>query len=468
MTYLKAFVATLVPAYLSVQSATADNLQVSQQAKPVSKDRYKLRGVFSASMLSVVPLVAQAQTGVSGGPIVPPTLPPTETQNQLVAPGQVRPTTPMSPGEATRRYWTQERLDAAKPMGLAPSPVSPNQPGPIFQVPPRPPAHLNNIRVPGSPPTVNVPPDFSRRRSISPRLPASVTPIAPGDARPRSPSPPPSPAASGSEGSMFTTARVFPDDAVSQFPYRAVGKLFFNDRGPNGTNPPAGWECSASVTAWRVVLTAGHCVSKGDANALNRYIYSDFVFIPAYDNGAQPYGSWTAESVWVSNAWYSSGAVPNEQDVAMLVVSDQVIGGATHRIGEVTGYLGRWTHSLAGNEVTMLGYPGNLDAGQKMEYSHSQAFADGGSNTAIYGSAMSHGASGGPWIQDFGVAPTWTPGVSDPSVPLGTNMVVGVLSYVPCFAAVWCPSKWAGASIFDDRFIDLYNTACGTNPANCK
>src|SRR5579872_1571211 len=58
---------------------------------------------------------------------------------------------------------------------------------------------------------------------------------------------------------------------------------------------------------------------------------------------------------------------------------------------------------IENDNVTMLGYPCNLDSCLKMEETGAQAFESGGNNTTIYGSAMRGGASGGPWIQDYGI-----------------------------------------------------------------
>jgi hypothetical protein len=160
-----------------------------------------------------------------------------------------------------------------------------------------------------------------------------------------------------------------------------------------------------------------------------------------YDNGAKPLGSWTAESVWVSNAWYFLGTAPNEQDVGMLVVSDQPIGGGTHRIGEVTGLSWQLDKLARRQRSDDAWIPSESRRWPAYGIQSLTGIADGGNNTVKYGTAMSHGASGGPWVQDFGVAPNWTPGTSDPSVPMGTNMVVGVTSYGPCNMGVLCPQK---------------------------
>ena len=49
--------------------------------------------------------------------------------------------------------------------------------------------------------------------------------------------------------------------------------------------------CSGTATSSAngdVVTTAGHCVNEGPGAFV-----TNFAFVPAYDNGAAPYGTWT-------------------------------------------------------------------------------------------------------------------------------------------------------------------------------
>jgi hypothetical protein len=185
------------------------------------------------------------------------------------------------------------------------------------------------------------------------------------------------PEATSSYGAYFTTGRVSPDAALTTYPYSAAGKLFFTDPKTNQN-----FVCSASVLRPRIVVTAGHCVTKPSTNAANRYFFTNFLFVPAFNNGAAPFGSWTSRQQWVLNAWHnSSGSVPNPGDVAFLIMNDRVVAGQTRKIGEVTGWFGYATSSLVKNHVTMLGYPCNLDACQRLQATNAGSFASGGSNT---------------------------------------------------------------------------------------
>ena len=128
------------------------------------------------------------------------------------------------------------------------------------------------------------------------------------------------------------------------------------------------------------------------------------------------------------------------------------------KISYYTGYLGFATGGLAPNHLTALGYPCNLDSCTRMQRSDAQSFA-ASNNTAVVGSAMRGGASGGPWIQDFGVRPSSNPAIAG----LGANYQRGNSSYGP---TAYEP-KYLGASIWDSRWVSIKNTACAHRAGNC-
>jgi V8-like Glu-specific endopeptidase len=259
------------------------------------------------------------------------------------------------------------------------------------------------------------------------------------------------PDATSAFGAHFTTSRVFPDSTTVYYPYRTAGKLFFHDPRTGGN-----FVCSASVLRPRIIVTAGHCVTHPSTSIFFRYFYTNFIFVPAYNNGSAPYGVWVPSQEWITNTWYfSDGSVPNQQDVGILIARDQGT-----KLGYITGWLGYYTNQLGNNNVTMLGYPCNLDSCGKMEETFAQTFEYGGNNTYIYGSAMKGGASGGPWIQDFGISPAGAPfGL------LGNNYLVGVTSYQPNDTSL----MYLGASNLDSRFLSLLSSACGAaTSGNCN
>lgn len=257
----------------------------------------------------------------------------------------------------------------------------------------------------------------------------------------------------------FNTSRIFPYATVKQYPLSAVGRLYFTDQ-----RTRRNYICSASVIAPRIVLTAGHCVVKPSAGPTGRYFYTKFNFVPALSGIHAPFGTWTATRALVSTIWSKSdGSVPNAQDVGLLIMADQTIDGRNARIGDVTGTLGTVTDALLPNQLTILGYPGSFDRGQRMAVTQAGLGEAVDPNTAIYGSTFTGGSSGGPWLQNFGILADG----QDP--PIGaTNAVVAVTSYGPAKGR----PNYLGASNLMGRgqpggFGDLFDAACGLAPGNC-
>lgn len=269
------------------------------------------------------------------------------------------------------------------------------------------------------------------------------------------------PTAAGTFGAYYTSTRVFPlftgstapYSADRAYPYRTVGKLFFSING-------APYLCSASVIQRRVVATAGHCVHSGN---LASGFYSDFVFVPAYRDGAAPFKSWNWRLVTTTYAWATgNGAVPNAADYAMIEFDDQpfTTGGPALKLGNVVGWLGWQTNSLIPNHTSKLGYPCNLDNCQKMQDVTSNSFRPTDPNNVEYGSDARGGSSGGPWVQNFQVVQAG----GGAGVQNGSNRVVGVTSY----GYVSEDPKVQGASILDGRWVQLFNLVCGARAGNCN
>jgi V8-like Glu-specific endopeptidase len=269
------------------------------------------------------------------------------------------------------------------------------------------------------------------------------------------------PGAVGTLGAHYTSTRVFPMftganagfSADRAYPYITVGKLFFSVNG-------AGFVCSASAIQRRIVATAGHCVHSGSGGSSG--FHSNFLFVPAFRDGAAPLMSWNWSAAIVTNTWATGGGtVPNAADYAMIEFADQrpPTGGSPVALGFVTGWLGWQTLSLAANHTSKLGYPCNLDSCQKMQNVTSGAFRNTTPNNVEYGSDALGGSSGGPWVQNFQTLPTGGGTGSN----TGSNRVVGVTSYI--YTSL--DPKVQGASIPDNRWIQMLNSICGRLPGNC-
>lgn len=266
----------------------------------------------------------------------------------------------------------------------------------------------------------------------------------------------------GTAGLPYTTSQANASgDQTSKFwPYRAAGKLYFQI----GT---ANYVCSASLIKRGIVVTAAHCVANFGKSAF----YHNWEFVPAYNNGSAPYGTFTASSARIMTSYYNgtdSCAQPGvicQDDVAVLTMNKNSAGQYP---GTYTGWYGYgWNgYSYTGGkaQITQLGYPVALDGGLLMERNDAQgATTSGYSNNTYLGSLMTGGSSGGPWLVNFGNAPALN------GTGFGTaaahNTVVGVTSWGWVSTTV----KAQGAAPFtSSNIVVLVNASCAATPAACQ
>lgn len=346
----------------------------------------------------------------------------------------------IAPAASIEAYWTPERMQSAIPMDMPKADPS--------RTPAAAPASNGAATSrPGSAPTVDVGRGAERRLFVPNADKRTAAEVGPADF--------------GTAGYYHTTSRLFPNGAVRTYPNSAAGKLFFSDTVHGGN-----FVCSAAAITYRLIVTAGHCVAHGSTSAATRHFYSNILFVPAYNSGAAPFKQWPWVNATTTNNWFLSGSVPNAQDTAIVQVADVKFAGVFRRLGTVTGWLGWWT--LGGrqlnNHITQLGYPCNLDSCEREQINSAGGVGIVSNNLEI-GSLMGGGSSGGPWIQDYGVAPagasTYTAG----------NWVLATTSYQ--YLGTPSPQR-LGASIFQNAgyaghgFGDLWNTACGWSPTNCN
>jgi len=265
----------------------------------------------------------------------------------------------------------------------------------------------------------------------------------------------------GTSNHPFTTVRadlyynsVSDIDTNTGYPYRPAGKLFFKI----GTGS---FICSASLIKPGLVVTAAHCV----ANYGRKQFYGSWQFVPGYRNGAAPFGVWGAKTAYILTAYYNGTdgcavyGIVCPDDVALIVL--------TGTPGKSAGWFGYWygggytSNGLF--QITQLGYPAGLDNDAYMERTDSYGYRSAtNSNNTIIGSNMNGGSSGGPWVENFGLASVLTGETNGSFSP--QNVIVGVTSW----GYTSTLPKEQGASPFTFGNIQvLINAACGAYPGNC-
>ena len=407
------------------RSIYSSRLQVRDYQKLESNKarewRFPLAAALTIAALAVTPTIVRAQVADASLP--------------SLGPGQVSQMQAAKRPAEVEAYWTAERLLNAKPFDVTPQLGVDGRPMASAQAAPQ--ATGKSVKSKGAAPSVPTEArqskvlisqseleahqaDVQAQNAASPIIPQSFSPI----------------------NATFTTSRVFPPDATTTYPYSTVGALFWTDPADNSN-----WFCSASVLRPRVIATAGHCVASPATSTRAAHFHTNFMFIPGWRNGTAPFGTFTWRWATTTATWfYSNGSVPNAQDVGLIVMNDR----NGYKLGQYTGYLGYWTNQLAFNNVTMLGFPCNLDGCELLEANYAQTFEYGGNNTYIFGSNFGGGSSGGPYIRDFGRAPSGSLATE------GGNWLVAVNSYGP----VNLGYLYSGASNLNGEFLTLLSNAC--------
>ncbi|TNY38190.1 trypsin-like serine peptidase [Thermomonospora catenispora] len=167
---------------------------------------------------------------------------------------------------------------------------------------------------------------------------------------------------------------------------RTTGRVFFTYQGRTAS-------CSGSAVISQnrsTVITAGHCVK------LDGAWHTNWVFVPGYDNGNAPYGTWTARQTLATAQWAASENITYDVGAAVLnplngqyltdVVGGQAIGFNQSRTQPMYAF----------------GYPAAAPYdGSTLTYCSGTT-----SSSLLYGSIglvcdMTGGSSGGPWFSGF-------------------------------------------------------------------
>jgi V8-like Glu-specific endopeptidase len=297
------------------------------------------------------------------------------------AAGKVSTTVPATSGAglaSASGYWTAERMAKARPGDqLAPKSAAS---------------------------TAQSAPRSGPRGSVAPSAATKPLPRKPGSAHSRS----------GDVSTLAVSASA------------TVGRAFFH-------NPANGYDYSCSASALNsgskeLVLTAGHCVHGGAGGTW----MTNWVFVPLYNYGSQPYGQWSAKYFTTFNSWISSSDL--NRDVAMVTMWPNSSGALVNVVGG-NGLAWNWGFY---NPVTVLGYPAQYpyDGGWQ-QACQGTTTRFGSEYTVALQCGFTGGSSGGPWLLQY-----------DNNTGLGyANGAMSTLEPA---------TGWNRASYFDDAVYNMY------------
>lgn len=166
-----------------------------------------------------------------------------------------------------------------------------------------------------------------------------------------------------------------------------------------GFDPKEGpYSCSGTAIntpSRSIVLTAGHCVIEEGR------VGEDLVFVPAYDHGARPFGTFTVMATYVMPQW-RHGENP-DFDVAALRVGPNAFGALT----DVVGARGYTDERSRFSNFEIFGYPAAALDGEELRDCGAHGLGSDvltnrfpGPPTLPARCDMAAGASGGAWVVD--------------------------------------------------------------------
>jgi hypothetical protein len=179
-------------------------------------------------------------------------------------------------------------------------------------------------------------------------------------------------------------------DPASDATLRTNGKIL-------GIDPQEGaYSCSGTALntpSKSIVLTAGHCaIEHGSAGRR-------IVFVPAYDHGTRPFGTFVVSSAYVIRQW-RHGENP-DFDVAALKVEPNSLGALT----DVVGARGFEVSKSREAALQIFGYPAAALHGEELRSCRARGlgsdpltFSFAGPPTLPTSCDMAAGASGGAWV----------------------------------------------------------------------
>ena len=179
----------------------------------------------------------------------------------------------------------------------------------------------------------------------------------------------------------------------------------------------------------------------------------------------QPYGRATARYVNTTANWRNhteAAGIDKGFDVGVVTLNKRIGSTTTVEMGSVTGWLGFChTNCLQSYwQLSQIGYPGNYDGGNRMNYGEHIETSD--TRDYLHGSGMRGGSSGGPHVSNIGTLVDSAPNKGQYT---SRNIIFAVTSwgYINSQMKIQGASPLSGPSNINN-FKALYNAAC-TNRA---
>ncbi|MER7364464.1 trypsin-like serine peptidase [Nonomuraea wenchangensis] len=169
---------------------------------------------------------------------------------------------------------------------------------------------------------------------------------------------------------------------------RTVGRVFFTTA--DGRNSACSGTAVTSANE-SVVMTAGHCVK------LNGAAHRNWVFVPGFDNGRRPFGTWVATTLLTTQQWNANENI--NFDVAAAVVAP--LQGRS--LTDVVGGQGVAFNQPRRRQMFSFGYPAAAPFdGSRLIYCSGRAIDDTVQTRDLgLRCDMTGGSSGGPWFAGF-------------------------------------------------------------------
>ncbi|MEV4946557.1 peptidase [Streptomyces sp. NPDC053755] len=208
---------------------------------------------------------------------------------------------------------------------------------------------------------------------------------------------------------------------------KTSGRVFFTFQGRTAS-------CSGNAVTSQnasTVITAGHCVKYQGS------WHTNWVFVPAYDNGSAPYGQWAAATTLTTPQWEASEDINYDVGAAVVAPLDG------RRLTAVTGAQGIQFNGGYNKPMYAFGFPAASPYdGSKLIHCSGNSSKDFlFSQDHSLGCNMTGGSSGGPWFTGFSEA-------------TGTGLQVSVNS----FGYTFLPNRMFGPYFGNDAKA-LYDRA---------